>query len=225
MLVSLTLVRYRTIFIPFAFLAMALHRIPLFFTKGCSFWKLLGCGKNGSFDLTPDLNQWGLLAVWRNEESYWRFKQHSVISKWWRYFGVKESTVLLQPLSAHGKWSGKEPFGKPKNKTHQGQIAVLTRATIRFNRLKNFWKNVSPVAEIMRKHKGFISSVGIGEAPFFMQATFSIWESTEDMVQFAYKDEKHAEVIKRTRDEAWYAEELFARFAVISISGELFGSS
>ncbi|MFC5283275.1 DUF3291 domain-containing protein [Pedobacter alpinus] len=222
MLVSISIVRYPKRYIPFAFLAMAVHRLPLFLTKGCSFWKLLGCGKNGTFDVNPDYQQWGLLAVWDSPQDYDNFKQNSFIQKWWNFFCEEQSAILLEPTTAHGKWSGKQPFGNPKTKTLEGKIAVITRATIRPNKLKNFWKNVSPVASIMGNAKGFITSVGIGEAPFFMQATFSIWESQEDVIQFAYKDAEHAKVIKLTRDENWYSEELFARFKIISSEGSLF---
>ena len=136
-------------------------------------------------------------------------------------FCKEQSYILLEPTSAHGKWSGKEPFGNPKVKQPAGKVAVLTRATVRPGRLKNFWKNVPPVATIMNRTKGFIASVGIGEAPFFMQATFSIWESIDDVIKFAYKDEEHAKVVKLTRDEDWYSEELFARFIIVEVSGQL----
>lgn len=221
MIVSVTLVRYPKLLIPFAFIAMALHRIPLFFTKNCTFWKLVGCGKNGTFDINPDFQQWGLLAVWDNQHAFEKFHKQSFIAKWWKLFCYDQSYILLEPTSAHGKWSGKEPFGKPKIKQPTGKVAVLTRATVRPSRLKNFWRNVPPVANIMGKTTGFITSIGIGEAPFFMQATFSVWDSVEDVVKFAYKDEEHAKVVKLTRDEDWYSEELFARFSIIEVNGNL----
>ena len=73
MIFSLTIVRYPKKYIPFAFLAMAIHRFPLWLIEKCTFWKLLGCGKNGTFDIHPDYQQWGLLAVWNDEESHQRF--------------------------------------------------------------------------------------------------------------------------------------------------------
>lgn len=222
MLVSLTIVKYPKRYIPVAFLAMAVHRLPLYFNRSCQFYKLLGCGKNGTFDIHPDFQQWGLIAVWDSLEDYKNFKDKSFINKWWKLFTISQSTVLLEPLSSHGKWSGKTPFGSPKLKHNGDKIAVLTRATIRWNKLRNFWRNVPPVASIMGQAKGFITSVGIGEAPFFMQATFSVWESEEDVVKFAYKDAEHAKVIKLTRDEKWYSEELFARFKIIANEGEHF---
>ncbi|HET8829959.1 MAG TPA: DUF3291 domain-containing protein [Pelobium sp.] len=221
MLVSITLVRYSKLLIPFAFIAMAVHRLPLYFTTGCTFWKLVGCGKNGTFDINPDFQQWGLLAVWQNKADFENFHKDSFVAKWWKIFCHEQSHIVLNPISSHGKWSGKEPFGNPKNKQPEGKVAVLTRATVRPSRLKNFWKNVPPIASIMNKTKGFISSTGIGEAPFFMQATFSIWDSVEDVVKFAYKDEEHAKVVKLTRDENWYSEELFARFSIVEVKGNL----
>ncbi|RYZ97262.1 MAG: DUF3291 domain-containing protein, partial [Sphingobacteriaceae bacterium] len=174
MIVSLTIVRYKKAFIPFALLAMAIHRLPLMLQKGCTFWKLLGTGRNGTFDLQPDWQQWGLLAVWENREDFDKFQSNSFIAKWWKQFGKESWTILCSPLQSHGKWDGREPFGKTNNTDYTGPVAVLTRATIRLNKLKGFWSNVDSVAKIMAAAPGFITSIGIGEAPVYRQATFSI---------------------------------------------------
>ncbi|MBA4849256.1 DUF3291 domain-containing protein [Emticicia sp. BO119] len=224
MFVSLTIVRYPKYLIPIAILSMALFRLPLWFTKGITFWKLLGCGKNGSFDIQPDLTQWGLLGVWKTEEDFVTFQRNSLIQKWWKSFTKEQWTILCQPYESHGKWDGKEPFGKNiKDKTYNGKIAVLTRASIRVSKLKYFWSNVPQVANKLQSAPGFVTSVGIGEIPFIRQATFSIWESIDDVRQFAYRQQEHAEVIKRTRKEDWYSEELFARLIPLKIEGTLFG--
>ncbi|MCB0555957.1 MAG: hypothetical protein KDD02_20595, partial [Phaeodactylibacter sp.] len=44
------------------------------------------------------------------------------------------------------------------------------------------------------------------------QATFSLWENSQFMKQYAYQSPQHQEVIRRTRQLGWYKEELFARF-------------
>jgi len=67
----------------------------------------------------------------------------------------------------------------------------------------------------LEANKGFVYSVGIGEIPFIKQATFSVWESIEDMKTFAYKKMAHQDVIRRTRKESWYSEEMFLRFKII----------
>ena len=224
MLVSLTIVRYKNILIPAALLAMAIHRIPLYLDKKCRFWKLMGCGKNGFFDLRPDLNQWALLAVWDSQADFEHFRSNSFIAKWWRALTEEQYTILCKPLTSHGRWDNKEPFGNPAGTEAEGAIAVLTRATIRFRRLRNFWKHVPKVSETMQSTKGYITSFGIGEAPFYLQATFSVWESLDDVKAFAYRSPQHSDVIRKTRDENWYSEELFARFKPLATFGSINGA-
>ena len=221
MIVSLTIVRYRKSLVPFALLAMAIHRLPLMLNSKCSFWKLLGSGRNGTFDLNPDWQQWGLLAVWSDREAFDRFYNNSFINSWWNTFTTEKWTIICEPLESHGKWDGKEPFGKPGIKIFEGPVAVLTRATIRLNKLKGFWSNVDQVANMMKHAPGFLTSFGIGEAPVYRQATFSIWESINHVKAFAYASKEHAEVIKKTRAEKWYSEELFARFKIVDSFGSI----
>ena len=221
MIVSLTIVRYRKSFTPLALLAMAVHRLPMRLQKGCTFWQLLGSGKSGTFDLHPDWQQWGLLAVWDSRNDFDQFYDRSFVVKWWNLFCIEKWTILLDPLQSHGKWDGKEPFENPNIKNYNGPVAILTRATIRFNRLKNFWANVDGVSELMKKAPGYLFSLGIGERPLYKQATFSIWNSLDDVKGFAYHSKEHTEVIKKTRAENWYSEELFARFKPIASIGTL----
>lgn len=221
MIVSLTIVRYRKRFIPFALLAMAMHREPMKKQKSCSFWQLVGSGKNGTFSLTPDWQQWGLLAAWDNRDGFNAFYKDSFVSRWWNKFRCEKWTILCEPLQSHGKWEGKEPFGDMNIQGYDGPVVVLTRATVHFNRLKNFWNNVDEVSELMRTYPGYIMSLGIGERPVYRQATFSIWNSLDDVKAFAYGSKEHSEVIRKTRDEGWYSEELFARFKPIACTGTL----
>lgn len=66
-------------------------------------------------------------------------------------------------------------------------------------------------------------SIGIGEAPVGLQGTFSLWESGQDLSAFAHRGPAHQQVISQTRERDWYAEELFARFAVQSVTGTFHG--
>lgn len=221
MIVSLTIVRYRKVLIPFALLAMAIHRLPMQRQKKCTFWRLLGSGRNGTFDLWPDWQQWGVLAVWADRDAFDRFYAGSFIAKWWNLFGAEKWTILCEPLQSHGRWDGTEPFISAGTENYKGPIAILTRATLRLSRLKNFWTNVVPVSLLMKRSNGFVMSLGVGERPVYKQATFSVWQSLDDAKAFAYESKEHAEVIKKTRDEGWYSEELFARFIPIASMGTL----
>ena len=185
----------------------------------------MGCGKNGTFDLQPDWQQWALLLTWENEAESDKFFKTSFIAWWWKLFTKEQWTLVCKPLSAHGKWDGKQPFKASDEGYTGGQIAVLTRATIRWSKLKRFWSHVDNVAKIMSGAPGYVTSFGIGEAPFFLQATFSVWDDMESVKNFAYKSPEHALVIQKTRSENWYSEELFARFVPIKSFGTLNGKN
>jgi hypothetical protein len=226
MIVALTITKFRGLTIPFAFIGMAVLRLPLWLNKSCKFWKLMGSGKNAQVDLAPDYKHWAVLTTWDNRKDCDDFYADSFVIKWLRFFGVESFTILLNPLSSHGLWSKVEPFKTESlNKNHIGKVAVITRAAIKFNKLKEFRCNVKRAADAMRTAPGFILSVGIGENPFFDQATFSIWTDTESMKSYAYKSVDHSDVIKLTRERKWYKEELFARFAIVDSWGTLNGVS
>lgn len=227
----LTIVRYPKRTAWAGFLSMAYFRLPLFFNKKATFYKLMGCGKNGTFDKAPDLQQWAILMTTdkykkNNFQSHFDYKNlyGSFITNWWKYFGCSRWTIILEPIEGHGTWDGKEVFGSlPRTSGYDGLIAVLTRANIRLNRLQHFWKHVNGVARIMSSSDGFITSFGIGEVPWIKQATFSIWKNKESLKNFAYKMPEHTEVIKKTRQEKWYSEDMFVRFKIIASLGSING--
>ncbi|TWI80400.1 hypothetical protein IQ13_3077 [Lacibacter cauensis] len=220
----LTLIQYKKRFVYFALLAMALHRLPLWLNRRLRFYKLLGCGKGGTFSKTPDWQQWGALVVMdKNDLTGFSEKEQlqlraygQFMTGWWRFFGCQTRTFLLEPIEAHGSWDGKQAFGDlPVKSEYEGPIAVITRATINADKRSRFWEHVEAVSNEMRKAEGFQFSVGIGENPWNKQATFSVWQSKEHMKQFAYKMPNHADVIQKTRKEKWYSEDMFVRFKVV----------
>lgn len=74
---------------------------------------------------------------------------------------------------SHGLWNKLNPFQKIAD-NNNNPIGVLTRATIRFSKLRQFWQNAPLVSKDLYKNEGFIYSIGIGEMPFVKQSTFSI---------------------------------------------------
>jgi hypothetical protein len=223
MIVSLTIIRYRKLFIPFALFAMAVHRLPMMLQKGCTFWKLLGTGSSNRFAFDPNWKQWGLLAVWSERKDFDNFYTSSFVQKWWKILVAEQWTLLSIPLQSHGKWNGINPFEVDKaDKNYDGPIVVITRAQIRLSKLKNFWKSVSGVSQQVDKATGHVTSIGIGES-FHLAATFSVWKNAESMKAFAYASGAHSEVIKLARQEDWLKEELFARFKPVASMGTING--
>lgn len=216
MFCTLIIARYPKYLGVFGFFSMMIFRFPLFFTKRIKFWKLMGSGKNGTFDIHFDLNQWALLYTMQEESMF----IPSFINAYFKFLNCDVKQFVLQPTEGHGLWNGKKIFDDlPKQSNYNGPVAVLTRATIRIKRLKNFWQNVGAAASGMLTAPGFILSYGIGEVPWIKQATFSVWESKESMKAFAYSMQNHADVIKKTRKENWYKEELFVRFRILHFKG------
>jgi hypothetical protein len=77
------------------------------------------------------------------------------------------------------------------------------------------------VTQSLHASEGLIRTIGIGEAPIGLQGTFSLWNSGADLRNFAYKGAAHQSAIAATERHGWYAEELFARFAVRDIRGSI----
>jgi hypothetical protein len=188
--------------------------------ENLNFWKLLGTGAGGGgFSLRPNFARYGLLGVWKNESSARDFLENSARMKKYRKRAAEIWTVFLLPTKAHGAWSGQNPFEIADAENENAPVAVLTRATIRLSKLKRFWAHVPAASDELVKADGLIRSIGVGEAPFVRQATFSFWQSESAMKNFAYHGAVHREIIKKTRAENWYAEDLFARFQPVASEG------
>jgi hypothetical protein len=99
-------------------------------------------------------------------------------------------------------------------------VLALTRARLRPTRAAAFWKAIAPVVPEVDQAPGLLAHFGIGEAPIGFQGTISVWRDAADLARFAYRQPEHRAVIARTPTDGWYAEELFARFAVDEISGD-----
>ena len=207
-------------YIPCAILHMGLDRLALARRSDVKFWKLLGAGKGETF--TPrdaDILRWGLLVVVDKDSEI----ANSKIIKRWNKKSQSQFSAQLSPISVNGAWSKKSPFDQiPKASSDwNGKVVAITRARIKWRKNFIFWNSVPPVTTSLHSSPGLISAIGIGEAPIGLQGTFSIWESGDAVKNFAYSGAAHKEAIKATHRHAWYAEEMFARFALIESRGSL----
>lgn len=231
MFAYLTINTYPRLFVFFAVWSMALFRWPLHRRKDIRFARLMGSGRSGSFDLRPNWRRWAVIHFTDNfqdapvpgmEESYREQLYGRFIARWWKCFRVTSTTICLEVAEGHGSWDGFAPDWARARTPEPGEsIAVLTRARIRLRKLRDFWRRVGPVSAEMANAEGLRYSIGIGEAPVYRQATFSIWKDTDAMKAFAYRMQAHRDVVRDTRKYGWYAEEMFVRFRVRYISGDL----
>jgi hypothetical protein len=203
--------------IGFALLRMALDRGALRRINGVRFAKMLGTGKGENF--TPrdaDANRWGALVV--IDSANVEALDNSKLIKRWRAHSLSEVRYLLDPISSHGLWAKTNPFAYSTVQT-DGEVIAITRARIKWFQNLRFWRAVPPVTQSLHSSPGLINTIGIGEAPIGLQGTFSHWQTGAALRNFAYKGAAHQEAIAATERHNWYAEELFARFAVRDIRG------
>jgi heme-degrading monooxygenase HmoA len=184
---------------------------------GLRFKKLLGTGGGDGFSLRPDFRTYAFLGVWDSAAQAQAFLDTHPFMQAYYQKAAAHRTLHLKPYKSSGLWDGKNPFTPASQQPPSADqaVAILTRASLRWNRLAAFWKAVPAASKALSNAQGVQFYKGIGEWPWIQQATVSIWNQAEAVHQFAYKG-PHAKIVKKTRQQQWYAEDLFARFVLLS---------
>ena len=206
--------------LPFALFSMARDRRRLRKSPGVHFAKMLGTGTGENF--TPsdaDLSRWGALIV--IDEARLDSLDSNAVIQGWNARASNEVRMTLDPIAAHGLWSGSNPFDWSHTPAADTKVVAITRARIKWLQNFRFWKAVPPVSADLHQSPGLIAAIGIGEAPIGLQGTFSLWENGKALRDFAYKGQAHQKAIEATAQYNWYAEELFSRFSLRDMRGQL----
>jgi hypothetical protein len=198
--------------------SVALDRRRVRAADGVRFAKLLGTSR----DFSPrhaDLTRWLLIIDWADRRAAARFDRHPVISAWTRR--AKESwQATLSPIQSRGEWGRRRPFA-PGTQADDGPIVAITRARISPLQTIAFWRSSGRVASAAGTQPGLRTAFGIGEAPVGIQGTFSVWDDVAAMRSFSHGAPAHRQVVAETARRNWYAEDLFAHFAVSDSSGTI----
>lgn len=201
----------------FAFRNMGLGVERLGKPEGMEWLKLLGSGSANGFGLWPNWGGYALLAAFPSEV----LAKAALASPLWKAYqshAASAKTFVLQPLQVHGAWDGVNPFRTSDAEYNRDdETVVLTRARIHNRHLPAFWSRVRKVSESIADFPERTFAVGVGELPVIQQATVSHWTSGRAMEAYAYSSKYHSEVVRLTREEGWYTEELFCRFGVVEI--------
>lgn len=201
---------------------LATDRARLGSVAGLRFWRLLGTGRGARTSFGIDPARSALFAVWDDAAALREFLAGSALSRRWAAAAGRSGecwSVALHLLSGHGHWGGLDVLGGLQRGVPGGPVAVLTRARVRLRALGRFHTAGADVSAALGRTSGLLAVVGIGEFPVGHQATFSLWSDAAAVRAFATGDPVHADVVRRTRDEDWYGEELFARFAPVGSAG------
>jgi len=200
-----------------AFKQMKKARQQLAGMESLNFHKLLGTGSGNGFSIWPDFSVYALLNVWNSYRAAQKAILNMPVFLNMQARSSHQLTVYMQSVRSKGSWNQQNPFTDLSATAPDEPIAVITRASIAPKKLFTFWKNVPSVSKSLQKIEGMAFSKGIGELPLMEQATFSIWKSRKDMVNYAYRGNKHREMIKKTKQLGWYTEELFAEFKLMRV--------
>ena len=198
-------------------------RWPLSRTPDIGFWKLCGSGTGEGFTPVPNTAVYAILATWPDAETAHKRTAEGIFARY-QAKAQENWTVFLQTKSVRGEWSGQAPFKITETAAAAGPLAARTRATIKPRILSRFWGRVPNISEVIGKDPNVAFKIGIGEVPMLHQVTFSIWPNQRSMDGFA-RTGPHAEAIRAVREEGWFREELYARFAVHSDRGTWNGTS
>ncbi len=132
---------------------------------------------------------------------------------------VELYTMIMRPLSSRGTWEGFNDWRPvPQRSAENELVCVLTRATLRPRYIFRFFGQIAKVVRDHRERKGLILTQGFSEIPLIEQATFSIWENAAVMEDFAYHS-VHQEVIRTTRKNKGFREEMYTRMQPLETRG------
>jgi heme-degrading monooxygenase HmoA len=199
--------------------ALGLERRSLACAEGLLLWRLMGTGRGDDTAPSVDAHRRALFALWRTEAHLDRFLEQSAVARRWER-AAESWQVRLRSRGGHGAWRGVQVMSdlQPASRP-DGPVAIITRADVHASAWRRFAAVGRPVNDELRGAPGLLAVVGVGEAPVGRQATFSLWRSLDDALTFADTMPAHREVVRRTRTERWYGEELFARFQPYASTG------
>jgi len=221
---TFTLFRFEGMNMLWIFAQMQLSLPKFAQVPGLKFFKLMGSGGKNGFSRILNPNVYVLHGVWDSEEHAQKYFQESAHFNEFNSRATELYTLFMHTTKSHGSWSKTNPYDQTFP-VQEGTIAVITRARIKLKYLPKFWNYVPNLSKKLEDQDGSIFSIGIGEYPWFMQATFSLWKDLDSMKAYAYQSKLHTEVIRKTRELGWYSEELFANFAPYRSEGTWNGTN
>jgi len=191
----------------------ALQRVP-----GLLFSKVLGSGYEGGFDLRPSPSRQGVFGLFESEQTAHNFLAQSPLVHAYQERSQEFCWATLKTFSCRGSWDGMSLQANAEPPIH-GPVAALTRASIKFSKARAFWRHAPASQNSLESVDGCQLAVGLGEAPFFRQATFSIWDSVTDMNAYA-RTGSHLEAIQAAQKNGYFSESMFARFVPLKVHGQ-----
>ena len=196
-------------------------RFDLYRVPGLGFFKVLGSGHDSGFGLRPSLSRQGLFCVFDDGAAAETFLDHSPVVAAYRAHAREYFAVTLRTFSSRGSWAGTAlpvSVAAPSD----GPIAALTRASIRPAAARSFWRRAPATEASLQQAPGCLLAAGLGEAPVFRQATFSLWDNAQSMDAYA-RSGAHLQAIQAAYAQRYFSESMFVRFVPQRLAGVWMG--
>lgn len=205
----------------------ALKEVP-----GLMFSKVMGSGAGGGFGLRPSPSHQGLITLFDHVDSARAFLDGPTALAY-RERATDFWCGLLEVESARGSWDGQAwgattvtqlgAHGVAANDDtlldDTRPLAALTRASIRPAKAMEFWRNAPATQTAMQHARGCTLAMGLGEAPLVRQCTFSLWQDTPSMLEFAHHG-AHQQAIEAAYRHHFFSESLFVRMRLLDQRGQ-----
>jgi hypothetical protein len=189
---------------------------------GLTSLKVMGSGHGGGFSLRPSATHQGLICTFSHLDLALNFLDSPWVQAY-RQRAREFWSGVLTVQSARGHWDKQswQPTAEPALQGQaqaQGPLAVLTRASIVPTKAMAFWRYAPAAQAELNESPGCMLAMGLGEAPLVRQCTFSLWQDTAAMVQYAHQG-AHQLASAAAYKHQYFSESLFVRMQVLQMSG------
>jgi hypothetical protein len=190
--------------------------------------KVMGSGHGGGFSLRPSATHQGLICTFSHLDLALQFLSSSWVQAY-RDRARECWTGVLAVQSARGHWDKQAwqataPEALGAQAPPSGPFAVLTRASIVPTKAMAFWRYAPAAQADLKDAAGCLLAMGLGEAPLVRQCTFSLWQDTASMLQYAHQG-AHQVASAAAYKHQFFSESLFVRMQVLKMSGVWLGRS
>ena len=193
-----------------------IQRFVMRSVTGLVFSKVMGSGFEGGFGLRPSSSRQALFCLFVDEAAADQFLA-SGIARAYASRSREFCTTKLRAYSCKGTWAGRV-IEVTASVPIAGPIATLTRASIKPMSARRFWR-MQPASEIsLNQADGCLLATGVGEAPFFRQATFSLWTGVDAINAYA-RTGAHLAAIQAAHAGGFFSESMFVRFVPLGLTG------
>jgi spheroidene monooxygenase len=207
---------------------------------GLTMVKVMGSGHGGGFSLRPSATHQGLICTFSHLDLALKFLDSPAVQAY-RSRARECWTGVLSVQSARGHWdkqawqaSSAQALGVSDDQAaqglsldgrpHSGPFAVLTRASIVPTKAMAFWRYAPAAQADLGEAPGCLLAMGLGEAPLVRQCTFSLWQDTAAMLQYA-RQGAHQVASAAAYKHQFFFESLFVRMQVLQMAGVWQGRS